>query len=338
MKETWSGIDVSKQWFDASWVPPETRVEDFALIPHRRFDRTPQGVRQFIRWLHRQGAPQRVRIVMEATGSYSLELTAWLVAEQPELAPAIINPKPVKHFHQSLGLRNRTDPVDARSLGLFGKERRPQPFKVLPAEYLEIRGLMRQRRDLIHIRVAEKQRLDSLDKPAKSVRRLLKSHLLHLEKLLQRIDRDLQKVLAQFPQLRHDLQLLLTIPGVGRITALTILGELGDLRRYRRSRDVSALSGLSPRIQQSGSSKNFSYIDRNGHPEIRAVLYMAALSGATAAHENRLSRTYHHLLQQDKTKKQALVAVARKTLVIMRALLITDQPYIDDFQKGNARG
>ena len=148
MKETWSGIDVSKRWFDASWVSPQTQTEDFAKIPHARFDRTPQGVQQYLAWLERQG-PASVRVLMEATGQYSIELTAWLVTQQPELAPAIVNPRQAKHFHKSLGLRNHTDKVDARSLGLMGKERRPRPYEALPEPYQKIRDLMRQRRHLV---------------------------------------------------------------------------------------------------------------------------------------------------------------------------------------------
>jgi len=334
MNETWSGIDVSKLWFDASWVFVDTPVDDFAMIPHARFDRTPEGVKQYLSWLQQQG-PGPVRVLMEATGRYSIELTAWLVAKQPELAPAIVNPKTAKHFHKSLGLRNRTDKVDARSLGLMGKERRPRPYEALPKAYQEIRELMRQRRCLVNTRTAEKQRLSEIEAGSLALRRILKSHLGHLEKLLKRIDKAIDKVLGSSDHLRHDVAYLKTIPGVGTITALTILGELGDLRRFNRSRQVSALSGLAPSHQQSGSSKDYSHIDRNANPEVRSVLYMAAMAACCKAKDNHLARTYQHLLEQDKKEKQALVAIARKILVIGRALLINEQPYIDDYQLAN---
>lgn len=331
MKETWSGIDVSKRWFDASWVSVDTPVDDFAQIPHARFDRTREGVQQYLSWLQQQG-PAPVRVLMEATGRYSIELTAWLVAKQPQLAPAIVNPKTAKHYHKSLGLRNRTDKVDARSLGLMGKERRPRPYEALPAAYQKIRDLMRQRRSLVNTRTAEKQRLSEIELGSSALRRILNSHLKHLEKLLERIDKAIDEVLASQDRIRQDVAYLKTIPGVGSITALTILGELGDLRRFNRSRQVSALSGLSPSNQQSGSSKDYSHIDRNGNPELRSVLYMASMAACCKAKDNHLARTYQHLLEEEKEEKQALVALARKILVIGRALLINQQPYIDNYQ------
>ena len=331
MKETWSGIDVSKRWFDASWVSPQTQPEDFAKIPHARFDRTPQGVQQYLAWLERQG-PASVRVLMEATGQYSIELTAWLVTQRPELAPAIVNPRQAKHFHKSLGLRNHTDKVDARSLGLMGKERRPRPYEALPEPYQKIRDLMRQRRHLVNTQTAEKQRLGEIQPTAVPLRRILQSHLKHLQKLLERIDKAIEQTLATNDRLQQDVTYLKTIPGVGTITALTILSELGDLRRFNRSRQVSALSGLSPSQQQSGTSKDYSHIDRNGNPELRSVLYMASLAACCRAQDNHLARTYQHLLKENKKEKQALVAVARKILVIGRALLITEQPYTDNYR------
>ena len=331
MKETWSGIDVSKRWFDASWVCPQTRVQDFTKIPHARFDRTPEGVQQYLSWLEQQGSTS-VRVLMEATGQYSIELTAWLVAQRPELTPAIVNPRKAKHYHKSLGLRNRTDKVDARSLGLMGQERNPHPYEALPEPYQKIRDLMRQRRNLVNTRTAETQRLSEIPPTSRELQRILKSHLKHLQKLLERIDKAIDQILDSNDRLRQDVVALKTIPGVGCITALTILGELGDLRRFNRSRQVSALSGLSPSNQQSGSSKDYSHIDRNGNPELRSVLYMASMAACCKAKDNHLARTYQHLLEQDKKEKQALVAVARKILVIGRALLINEQPYIDDYQ------
>lgn len=331
--EVWSGIDVSQKFFDASWVDPEAGVEHFQRIPHAQFKHSPAGVRQYVRWLRKQGAPAAsVRVVMEATGRYSLELRDWLVAEQASLAPAIVNPKRAKDFHRSLGLRNKTDQVDCRSLGLMGKDRRPHPYAPPAPQYQELRELMRQRRDLVQTRVGERQRLKELPKSQSQVRRLVQSHLRYLDKLLKRLDHALERVLKGSPQLAQDLVLLTTIPGVGRVVALTVLAELGDLRRFNRSRQVSAMAGISPYNHQSGTSTAWSHLDRNGHAEARSILYMAALNATHKPAHHQLARTYHHLINDNgKCKKQALVAVARKILVIMRALLITQQPYIDGF-------
>jgi transposase len=331
--EIWSGIDVGKKTFQASWVTPESHLKTFHQIPHREFPMTQKGVALYLKWLKKHSQPdQPIRVIMEATGRYSLELHAWLVARNPELKPAIVNPKLAKHFHQSLGLRNKNDSVDARSLGLMGRERQPRPFQPLEPEYQHLRDLMRQRRALVKTQVEESSRLEEI-KSSPAVAQFSRSHVKFLKRLLDRVNRSLQKLLQDYPQLNLDIKRLMTIPGVGQITAMTVLGELGDLRRFERSRQVAAMAGLTPHNVDSGTSTKHSKLDRMGSPEVRKVLYMAALASSRYSN-NRLGKTYLHLIQDnDLCKKEALVAVMRKKLVIMRALLITNSDYKDDFRQ-----
>lgn len=330
--ESWSGIDVSKRTFVASWVPATAALQDFQHLPCRQFPRTVQGVHHYCQWLQEHG-DDLTGVVMEATGRYSLELFAWLLTSQSDLAVAIVNPRQAKHFHKGLGLRNKTDAVDARSLGLMGCQQKPRPYRPLPADYQQLRELMRLRRDLVRNHTAESQRLDELPNPSKGPRRLVRSHCRHLNKLLQRLDRQVDQLVAASKRLRHDLALLQTIPGVGRIVALTVLGELGDLRRFDRSRQVSAFAGLAPANQQSGTSQNSSHLDRNGIAEVRAMLYLAAMSAACNASDNHLARVYRRFHERGKTKKQALTILARKILVLMRAILVNEKPYIDGYSR-----
>jgi transposase len=329
--EIWSGIDVGKKTFQASWVSAESRGDEFHKIRSQEFARTRKGVSQYLKWLRKLSEKDSsIRVVMEATGRYSLELHAWLVRAQPELKPAIVNPKLAKHFHQSLGLRNKNDSVDARSLGLMGRERQPEPFQPLEPEYQHLRDLMRQRRVLVQARIEERSRLEQFQNSPK-VAKFVRSHLQHLERLLARIEKELQKLVQKSPQLQPDVDRLMTIPGVGQITALTVLGELGDLRRFKRSRQVSAMAGLTPHNVESGSSTQYSRLDRMGSPQVRKVLYMAALT-MTRNTKYHLGRTYLHLIEENHLcKKEALVAIMRKTLVLMRAMLISNSDYQDDF-------
>ena len=332
MREIWSGIDVAKASFEASWVEPGSRVEELAQIAHRSFQRCPEGVQAYLRWLDRQAGerPLRVRVVMEATGRYSLELIAWLLGERPSLEPALVNPKQAHHFQKSLGLRNKTDAVDARSLGLMGQQRRPAAYQALEPAYQALRDLIRQRRALVEILVSENNRLSEAP-DSKAVRAVLESHVRSLKKLIERLEKALRKTVESSDSLNRDVELLITLPGVGWIVAVTVLGELGDLRRYRRSRQVAAAAGLAPCNHQSGETNRPARIDRNGSGEVRAVLYLAALTACRSNH-HRLARVYHHLIDDNHLcKREALVALMRKTLVIGRALLIHNRPYDDNF-------
>lgn len=331
MLEVWSGIDVGKAKFETSWVEPEDRVEQFGRIPCRSFDRNPQGVQAYLAWLdrHAAGRPLRLRVVLEATGRYSLELIDWLLAARPELEPALVNPRQAHHFHQSLGLRNKTDAIDARSLGLLGQQRRPSAYHPLSADYQALRDLVRHRRSLIRMRVGEQNRLGE-NPESTAVRQSLRSHLRSLEKLIARVEKEIRKTVAQSDPLKRDVELMQSVPGVGWMTAVTVLGELGDLRRYRRSRQVSAAAGLCPRNHQSGSIHRPARIHRSGSAEVRSILYMAAMAACRT--QNQFNRTYHHLIDdRDLCKRAALVAVMRKMLVLLRALVIHDCPYQDDF-------
>lgn len=332
-EEIWSGIDVAKETFEASWVDGESRLEEFGRIAHAEFPRTAEGVRQYLQWLDRQAGEQavRVRCVMEATGRYSLELIAWLVEQRPRLAPALLHPKQARYFQKSLGLRNKTDAVDARSLGLMGRQRRPPAWQAPAAEYQQLRELVRQRRNLVRILVSEKLRLQE-NPPSKPVQRVLRSHIRHLQKLQQRLEKAIGQLVEDSPRLSRDIELLGTIPGVGPVVAVTVLAELGDLRRFHRSRQVSAAAGLSPSNRESGKTVKPARIHREGPAEVRSILYMAALACCRQPN-NRMARTYLHLVEDNGlSNRQALVAVMRKTLVIMRALLIGNCPYQDDFQ------
>lgn len=331
-EKIWSGIDVAKETFEASWVDAQSRVEEFGRIAHAKFARSPEGVRQYLQWLDRQGAGQAVEVrgVMEATGRYSLELIAWLLAQRPELEPALLHPKQARHFQKSLGLRNKTDAVDARALGLMGRQRRPPGWQAPAPEYQQLRELVRQRRSLVQMQVSEGQRLQE-NPPSKVVQRVLRSHIRHLEKLQQRLEKSIRQVVEGSDQLSGDIERLCTIPGVGWVVAVTVLAELGDLRRFRRSRQVSAAAGLSPSNRESGKMVKPAHIHREGSAEVRSVLYMGALA-ACRKPDNHLARTYLHLMEDNGLcKMQAVVAVMRKTLVIMRVLLLGNCAYQDDF-------
>ncbi len=330
-ESVWSGLDVGKRKFDASWVEEDTEVEHFRRIPRRSFDRTPEGIQEYLQWLQDRsvGRSLQIRVIMEATGRYSLQLCAGLVAKAPQLAPAIVNPKQAKHFHKSLGLRNKTDPVDSRSLGLMGKERKPAPYQEFPPEYQKLRELVRYRRELSNELVAEELRQQEIESDS-SIKSFLRSHIRHLKTLLRRLDRELKSLLDLYLKLTRDVELLITIPGVGRLTALTVLAELGDLRRFRRSRQISAMAGLCPNIFQSGDSLHFTRINRNGNSAVRKALYMPALCVCRYP-ENPLAKTFLRLQENGLSAKAARVAVMRKLLVLMRAIIINQQSYQVDY-------
>lgn len=316
----WIGIDVAKASVDAALLLPGDQS------PTKRFARTPEGMADLAQWA-RGLAPQGagLRACLEATGRYSTDAIAWLLQADAALAPACVNPLHAKRFAQSLGLRNKTDDVDARMLARMGAERRPAPHEEPRAAVAALRALVRERRVLVEERTRLGNRSGEGTTLA-ALRRSWKAQQKALDAQIKALEAEIQRVAKQDEQLRRDVGRLCTIPGVGHLTAVTVLAELGDLRRFATSRQLSAFAGVSPRRHESGTSvRGRTRLCKKGSPTARAALYMASLSASRG--QGAYTGFYERLVRAGKQPKAALGAVMRKLLVLMRALLVRGEDY-----------
>jgi len=328
----WAGLDVSKRFFDAAVAGPGQHVANTSLrdLPWKQFPRTKEGATQFVGWLDTCAvAPQAagVRVVMEATGKYSIELTAWLLEVRTGLAPAIENAGRTKAFIDSLGQRNRTDGLAARALAFYGVERRPAPCEPLTPQRQKLRELSRFRDTLVGQRGALKNRRMS-GISTKVVERMQTRQLRQLDRDIAKIEHEMDQVVKAHPPFQRDYKLLISIAGVGRITAMVVLAEVGDLRRFYRARQLTAYVGVSPSVVQSGSSiRGRTRMCKRGNRRVRKALYMSALAVLRTQYPNSLKAMYLCLCDHGKEKKSALGALMRKQLTVMRAVLIHGVPY-----------
>ena len=326
----WVGIDVAKATFDVAYALEGQKASraTMAGLPQRSFERTRTGVEAFLAWLDTQvplAHRNQVRVVMEATGKYSIELAVWLLEQRPCLAPAIVNPKLTNKFIGSLGLRTRTDAVVARALAFYGVDRAPHPYNKPKPQQQELRELVRYRRFLVEQNTAERNRCEEHSTSA-FVRKQHAKRITAIGRDIARVEREMRLLVKKNPAFNTDVELLTSIFGVGFIVATVVLAELGDLRRFMRARELSAFAGLSPIHTESGTSvKTRTHLCKQGHPGVRQALYLASLSAIRQ--DNHFSRTYHRLLASGKKKMVALGAVMRKILVVMRAILISGQAY-----------
>jgi transposase len=326
----WIGLDVAKKTFDAALVYPGQRYPDTPLrtVPVQTFARTKEGVRKFLTWMgtlmpHDAQAPA-VRAVMEATGVYSLELSAWLCTQCPMLAPAIVNPERTASFIKSMGLRNKTDRLDARALAFYGAERHPAPYEPLTSEHRALRDLSRYRDALVVEKVAEINR-EEQHPQSKLVRKLQARRAQQRQRDIDKIETEMKRIISDTPHLQKDFNLLVSIPGVGPVTAMVILVEMGDLRRFARARQATAFAGVTPRQNDSGDTKGKPRLCKKGNPRVRQVLYMASMAAVQA--DSFLAQTYQQLLKHGKCPMVALCAIMRKLVTIMRAVLITETAF-----------
>jgi transposase len=300
------GIDVSKATLDvadetAAWAPVGNGDAGIAALVSQLRAATP------------------TLIVVEASGGYeSAVVSACALAGLPIV---VVNPRQVRDFARAMGRLAKTDAIDASTLALFGDRVRPEVRPLPDAAVQDLRALVQRRRQLLEMLGAERQRHQQA-----TVRRVVKSlerHIVWLERQLGDVDTELRRQVEASPLWRTQDNLLQSVPGVGPITALTLLTDLPELGRLTH-RQIAALVGLAPFNRDSGRWRGRRTIS-GGRASIRALLYMATLS---AVRHNPVLRAFHRRLRAaGKPPKVALVAAMRKLLTIINAMVAHQQPW-----------
>lgn len=301
MDSIYVGIDVSKDRLDVH-VLPSGQV--FAVA------RDGKGLNELIARL--AGIRPRL-IAVEATGGFETVVAAAIAGAHLPLA--VVNPAQVRHFAQAVGKRAKTDPIDAAVIARFAEAVKPEP-RELPDEAARLLSeLVGRRAQVIEMLVAERQRERRAS--AVRVRKSLARHIAALEKELPEIDRDIDTMVRGSPVWREKEDLLISFPGVANTIARNVLADLPELGSLTR-REIASLVGVAPFTRQSGRWKGKSMI-AGGRPFARTAIFMAALSAIRC--NPVLREFYQRLLARGKPKMVALIAVARKVLTILNAML-----------------
>jgi len=308
MAAVYVGVDVSKEHLDVHVRPGG---ESF------RVSREEEGLEELLRRLEALGPSV---IALEATGGFETVVAAKLGAAG--LPVVVVNPVQVRAFAQALGKRAKTDLLDAAVIAHFAEAANPE-VRALPDTATRLLGdLLARRKQIVQMIVAERQRAQVLTAPRlkKSVERLLKA----LKKELAMLDKEIDDTIRNTPLWREKEDLLRSVPGVGPTIARTLLAELPELGGLSR-REVASLVGLAPFTRQSGQWRGKSFIG-GGRSTVRAALFMGALVAVRC--NPALKRFYEHLLARGKEKMVALIAVARKLLTILNAILRDHRPWL----------
>lgn len=307
MAATAVGIDVSNKKLDVHVLPQNER---FVV------SRDAKGIEELVRRL----TPLKPSVVaLEATGGFERVVAAGLAAAT--LPVVVINPAQVRAFANSLGRRAKSDPIDAEVIARFAEATKPE-IRPLPDEDTQLLSdLVTRRSQIIQMIVAEKQREKRVVNRhvRKSLARLIKA----LEKEINAVDEEIDGMLRNSPVWREKEDLLASVPGVGAITTRTLLAEVPELGTLDR-RQIASLVGLAPFTRQSGEWRGRSFI-AGGRSSVRSVLFMAAMSAKRC--NPALKRFYERLVAAGKAKMVALIAVARKLLTILNAIIRDKKPW-----------
>jgi transposase len=270
-------------------------------------------------------------VVVEATGGLELPVAAALAAAGVPVA--VVNPRQARDFARASGRLAKNDRIDAAALAHFAEAIRP-PARPLPdAQQQAFDALLGRRRQLVEMLTMERNRLGGC--ADRRVATDLRAHVAWLERRLGRADEDLAEAVRSSPVWRARDDLLRTIPGVGPVASRTLLAALPELGAVT-GRQAAALVGVAPLDDDSGRRRGYRRV-AGGRAEVRAVLYMAAL---TARRHNPPLRAFADRLKAaGKPAKVILTAVARKLVVIANALLRSGQAWSEEIalqHAGNA--
>jgi transposase len=253
-------------------------------------------------------------VVVEATGGYEVPLVAQCAAAG--LPIAVVNPRQVRAFAQAVGRTAKTDTIDAALLALFGARVHPTPRPIADAATEALGALVARRRQLLEMLGAERQRLEQAPRTG-PIARDLRNHIRWLERRVRDVDDEIGTAIQQSPVWRVHEDLLRSVPGIGPTVARTLLADLPELGRLDR-RAIAALVGVAPFNCDSGQQRGQRHI-WGGRAPVRAALYMAAL--VATRHNAPLRVFYRRLRAAGKPAKVALVAVMRKLLTLVNAMI-----------------
>jgi transposase len=296
MSQTFIGIDVSKARLDGACRPAG---------PSFSRPTDPGGIAALVAPLR---ALEPALVVLEATGGLELPLAVALAAAGT--AVAVVNPRQVRDFARASGRLAKTDRIDAEVLAHFAEAIRPEVRPLPDEQARQLEALVGRRRQLIEMRAAEQNRLGSTT--AAAVRLNLEAHIAYLDRQLEGLDEERERVIEASPCWKAKDDLLRGVPGIGKVVSRTILALLPELGRLSH-KQVSALVGVAPVARDSGVLHGRRCI-AGGRGAVRSALYMAAL---TAKRYNPVLRAFY----------ERLTAVMRKLLTIVNAMVRKNQAW-----------
>lgn len=307
------GIDIAKAKFDvALGIDQKFRTKSF--------DNNPKGYAQLDAWLQRYGV-HRVHACMEATHVYWEALALHLAQGGHHVA--VINPALAKAHAQSLGLRTKTDAVDAKMLADFARSKQPPAWQPPTAAEQRLRALVLRHQALTDMQTQEKNRCEGL---REDVRESVQTHLAWLAGELKRLEQAIKQTIKDDDDLSGKHDLLDSIPGLGKRSIPTLLSYgIGD-ERFDQARQFVAFAGLNPSLRESGSSvRGRPRLSKMGHAPLRRALYMPAVVALTRTHWGK--RLWDRLIAKGKKPKVVIGAMMRKLAQVAFGVIKSGRPF-----------
>jgi transposase len=321
------GIDVAKAKLDCSLlIDAEGNKRKLKSVAN-----SPEGITALLGWLTKQSIfPAGLHVVMEATGIYHEQ--AAIILHDADVTVSIINPAHIKSFAHGLGVRTKTDGVDSLILARYAALIKPQRWMPPPPEARILQGLLARREAIQQDLQREKNRQEKsvVAKESTLIQQSITDSIAFLSEQLKKIQSQIDSHIDGNPSLKHDLELLQSIPAIGGKSSTQLLAVM-HLHTFNSAEQLSAYLGLVPVERQSGTSlMGRAKLSKTGPSHIRAILYMAAV--VAVRYNPHVKALYERLLARGKTKMSALGAAMRKLVHLCFGVVKTQQNYQPSYQ------
>jgi transposase len=310
------GVDVCKRFLDIH------------LYPTGKSWRVPNTIVGLLSVRSQLPEPEQIkRVVLESTGGYEREAALWLT--QVGYPVAVINARQGRNFARAMNQQAKTDQVEAQVLALFGDRIIP-PVRPLATEaQQQLDDLVTRRRQLVDILTAERNRMAMLRGKAQAN---VERHIEWLNEQIQELDGEIEAQIQANQAWRQTQKLVLSVPGVGKVMAATLLSALPELGQLGH-KQIAALVGVAPFNCDSGQMKGKRRVF-GGRANVRQVLFMATM--VAVRYNPVLKAFYERLLERGKLKKVALVACMHKLLTILNAIVKQGKAWVAPKQESEA--
>lgn len=311
MPRLFLGVDVSQDYLDVHVRPSAAR---------QRFANTAAGIAELVAWVQPLGAE---RILFESTGPYQKAAVGALLAEG--LPAVVVNARQVRDFAKAMNYLAKTDTIDAAVIAHFAEVATTTVRPLESQELRDLRDLYDRRGQLVRILVIEKNQRHSatVAQASAKVLRSIDKHIDYLHDQIKDLEERLDKLIENSSAFQARNEILQTITGIGPQVSRTLIAHLPELGRYNRQ-TIAALAGLAPFNDDSGDHCGQRHI-RGGRSKVRIGLYQAAI--AAIRHCARMKAFYAALKARGKASRVAIIAVARKILVLANAMIRDMVPY-----------
>ena len=325
------GIDMAKEKFDACILGINAGMQSKNLVS-KTFNNTLSGFKEFHKWARRYcNNDVPVVYLVEATGSYHENLSMFLYSEGEFIS--VVLPNKSKKYMESLGLKSKTDGIDAYGLGHMACSQEHKKWIAPTSTMYRLRVITRQIENMATLKTATSNQLEAMRysmERQRDIEKMLEVQIQFYEKQKEILEKKMKEIIKEDPELERKIENLATIKGVGTLTSATIVAETNGFELFENAAQLVSYTGYDVVEDQSGKRQGKTKISKKGNGHIRRALHFPALNVVT--HDvGPFRKFYQRIFERTNIKMKGYTAVQKKLLVVMYSLWKNDVPFDENY-------